>query len=177
MGACARNMQSDPAEIKPAQCCIKLVFHLTYTVMHGSTKLKKNRLHCFLAYRNSLPRSYSHKFRSNVINGTRKVANYEALRYAGFLRRQYLISLHQIISRGLITDRCVRPKNNFLPSILGQDGTLVLYLGDLAFKTAVHIWSFLWYSSVPPNKISVQCLVLAHGCFNPQTFETIIRTN
>ena len=25
MGACARNMQSDPAEIKPAQCCIKLV--------------------------------------------------------------------------------------------------------------------------------------------------------
>ena len=40
MGACARNMQSDPAEIKPAQCCIKLVFHLTYTMMHGSTKLK-----------------------------------------------------------------------------------------------------------------------------------------
>ena len=30
----------DPAEIKPAQCCIKLVFHLTYTMMHGSTKLK-----------------------------------------------------------------------------------------------------------------------------------------
>jgi len=23
-----------------AQCCIKLVFHLTYTMMHGSTKLK-----------------------------------------------------------------------------------------------------------------------------------------
>ena len=41
MGACARNMQSDSAEIKPAQCCIKLVFHLTYTMMHGSTKLKK----------------------------------------------------------------------------------------------------------------------------------------
>ena len=40
MGACARNMWSDPAEIKPAQCCIKLVFHLTYTMMHGSTKLK-----------------------------------------------------------------------------------------------------------------------------------------
>ena len=40
MGACARNMQSDSAEIKPAQCCIKLVFHLTYTLMHGSTKLK-----------------------------------------------------------------------------------------------------------------------------------------
>ena len=34
------DMQSDPAEIKPAQCCIKLVFHLTYTMMHGSTKLK-----------------------------------------------------------------------------------------------------------------------------------------
>ena len=29
MGACARNMYSDSAEIKPAQCCIKLVFHLT----------------------------------------------------------------------------------------------------------------------------------------------------
>ena len=40
MGACARNMYSDSAEIKPAQCCIKLVFHLTYTTMHGSTKLK-----------------------------------------------------------------------------------------------------------------------------------------
>ena len=40
MGACARNMQIDPAEIKPAQCCIKLVFHLTYTMMHGNTKLK-----------------------------------------------------------------------------------------------------------------------------------------
>ena len=24
----------------PAQCCTKLVFHLTYTMMHGSTKLK-----------------------------------------------------------------------------------------------------------------------------------------
>ena len=32
--------KSDPAEIKPAQCCIKLVFHLTYTMMHWSTKLK-----------------------------------------------------------------------------------------------------------------------------------------
>ena len=30
MGACTRNMKSDSAEIKPAQCCIKLVFHLTY---------------------------------------------------------------------------------------------------------------------------------------------------
>jgi len=39
-GASARNMLSDPAEIKPAQCCIKLVFHLTYTMMHGNTKLK-----------------------------------------------------------------------------------------------------------------------------------------
>jgi len=36
MGACARNMQSDSAEINPAQCCIKLVFHLTYTMMHGT---------------------------------------------------------------------------------------------------------------------------------------------
>ena len=40
MGACARNMYSDSAEIKPAHCCIKLVFHLNYTMMHGSTKLK-----------------------------------------------------------------------------------------------------------------------------------------
>ena len=32
MGACARNMYSDPAEIKPAQCCIKLVFHLTISL-------------------------------------------------------------------------------------------------------------------------------------------------
>jgi hypothetical protein len=40
MGACARNMWSDSEEIKPAQCCIKLVFHFTYTMMHGSTKLK-----------------------------------------------------------------------------------------------------------------------------------------
>ena len=34
------NLKFDSAEIKPAQCCIKLVFHLTYTMMHGSTKLK-----------------------------------------------------------------------------------------------------------------------------------------
>ena len=34
------NVKCDPAEIKPAQCCIKLVFHLSCTVMHGSTKLK-----------------------------------------------------------------------------------------------------------------------------------------
>ena len=33
MGACARNMYSDPAQIKPAECCIKLVFHLTLTVI------------------------------------------------------------------------------------------------------------------------------------------------
>ena len=46
MGACARNMWSDPAEIKPAQCCIKLVFHLTYTVMHGNTKLKLSEYYC-----------------------------------------------------------------------------------------------------------------------------------
>ena len=43
MGACAQNMQSDSAEIKPAQCCIKLVFHLTYTMMHGNTKLKSHQ--------------------------------------------------------------------------------------------------------------------------------------
>ena len=40
MGACARNMSSNPAEIKSAQFCIKLVFHLTCTMMHWSTKLK-----------------------------------------------------------------------------------------------------------------------------------------
>ena len=33
-------MYSDSAEIKPAQCCIKLVFYLTYTTMHGNTKVK-----------------------------------------------------------------------------------------------------------------------------------------
>ena len=42
MGACAQNMYSDPAEIKPAQCCIELVFHLSYTMMHGITELKYN---------------------------------------------------------------------------------------------------------------------------------------
>jgi hypothetical protein len=41
MDACARNMYSNPAEIKSAQCCIKVVFNLTYTMMHGNTKLKK----------------------------------------------------------------------------------------------------------------------------------------
>ena len=35
-----RVTQSDSAEIKPAQCCIKLVFYLTYTTMHGNTKVK-----------------------------------------------------------------------------------------------------------------------------------------
>ena len=38
MGACARNMQSDPAEIKPAQCCIKLVFHLTEVHSFNGTR-------------------------------------------------------------------------------------------------------------------------------------------
>ena len=33
-------MESDSAEIKPAKCCIKLVFYLAYTTMHGNTKLK-----------------------------------------------------------------------------------------------------------------------------------------
>ena len=55
MSACARNMQSDPAEIKPAQCCIKLVFHLTYVIIchvSGSTfkfledKIKTRRYLC-----------------------------------------------------------------------------------------------------------------------------------
>ena len=41
MGACARNMQSDPAEMKPAHCCIKLVFHLTYTMMHGKAQIRR----------------------------------------------------------------------------------------------------------------------------------------
>ena len=31
MGACARNMESDPAEIKPTQCCIKLMLPATIT--------------------------------------------------------------------------------------------------------------------------------------------------
>ena len=37
---CRVTLQGDPAEIKPAQRCIKLVFRLTCTTMHGSTKLK-----------------------------------------------------------------------------------------------------------------------------------------
>ena len=32
---------SDSAEIKPAQCFIKLVFYLTCTTMHGNTKVKR----------------------------------------------------------------------------------------------------------------------------------------
>ena len=51
MDACTRNMQSDPAEIKPAQCCIKLVFHLTYishsshiqNYLHSNTALVTNQ--------------------------------------------------------------------------------------------------------------------------------------
>ena len=35
-------LQSHSAEIKPAQCCIKSVFYLTYTVMHRNTKLKQS---------------------------------------------------------------------------------------------------------------------------------------
>ena len=57
MGACVRNMYSDPAEIKPAQCCIKLVFHLTYTMMGGSTKLKikiKKLFHTIKSHKNDI---------------------------------------------------------------------------------------------------------------------------
>ena len=43
MGACARNMYSDPAEIKPAQCCIKLVFHLTWIYSTFSYKFPVTR--------------------------------------------------------------------------------------------------------------------------------------
>ena len=35
------------AEIKPAQCCIKLVFYLTYTILHGNTKLKFSKMWSF----------------------------------------------------------------------------------------------------------------------------------
>jgi len=35
-----QSHSSDSAEIKPAQCCIKLVFYLTYTAMHRNTKVK-----------------------------------------------------------------------------------------------------------------------------------------
>ena len=41
MGACARNMQSDPAEIKPAQCCIKLVFSFDLYYDARKHKIKK----------------------------------------------------------------------------------------------------------------------------------------
>ena len=52
MGACARNMQSDSAEIKPAQCCIKLVFHLTYQYHYTHYKvatkyIQRSRIVCF----------------------------------------------------------------------------------------------------------------------------------
>ena len=40
-GSCIFHiLYTDPAEIKSAQCCIKLVFHLIYIMMEGSTKLK-----------------------------------------------------------------------------------------------------------------------------------------
>ena len=42
MGACARNMQSDPAEIKPAQCCIKLVFSFDLYYDARKHKIKIN---------------------------------------------------------------------------------------------------------------------------------------
>jgi len=38
------------AEIKPAQCCIKLVFHLPYTMMRGYTKLKLVLSFVFVLY-------------------------------------------------------------------------------------------------------------------------------
>ena len=50
MGACARNMQSDSAEIKPAQCCIKLVFHLT--IFRSLVFLKRK---CAFHFHVSLP--------------------------------------------------------------------------------------------------------------------------
>ena len=73
MGACARNMQSDSAEIKPAQCCIKLVFHLTYTMMQGSTKLKFIiRLHVTSSVQQRDNFSFTFYFRifSNDVTGT-----------------------------------------------------------------------------------------------------------
>jgi len=105
-----------------------------------------------------------------------KGANSEALHYGTFFRRQYLISWHKTISREKLTDHYVRPKKQFSSSILGQDRTLVSYLRDLALKTAALVWSFLWYSSVPPRKMSVLCLILDNGCFNPQIFEAIIHS-
>ena len=41
MGACTRNMWSDPAEIKPAQCCIKLVFSFDLYYDARKHKIKK----------------------------------------------------------------------------------------------------------------------------------------
>ena len=45
MGACARNMQSDPAEIKPAQCCIKLVFSFNLYYDARKHKIKTSGLY------------------------------------------------------------------------------------------------------------------------------------
>ena len=39
----AESLYMFRAEIKPAQCCIKLAFYLTYTTMHGNTKAKKKK--------------------------------------------------------------------------------------------------------------------------------------
>ena len=79
MGACTRNMQSNSAEIKPAQCCIKLVFHLTYTMMHGSTKLKKENptpLSCKLLYMHLVLDLKIVLDMSDEINGRNKLKNF-----------------------------------------------------------------------------------------------------
>ena len=48
MGACARNMQSDSAEIKPAQYCIKLLFsfNLYYDARKHKIKIHLTEFNC-----------------------------------------------------------------------------------------------------------------------------------
>ena len=56
MGACARNMQSDPAEIKPAQCCIKLVFSFD---LYYDTRKQKIKIY-FNRFKTAFPNSLRH---------------------------------------------------------------------------------------------------------------------
>ena len=74
---CRVTLHVSGAEIKPAQCCIKLVFHLTYTMMHGSTKLKFSNICSSLSY-----------FRLKMLTlGVREA-------YIQYLRTQCNIKLH-----------------------------------------------------------------------------------
>ena len=61
MGACARNMQSDPAEIKPAQCCITLVFSFDLYC-----DARKHKIRSQLSYFSLFPGAFA-KFRKATL--------------------------------------------------------------------------------------------------------------